>query len=232
MLIRLTALSNWKVEAIDGDIGAVVDVFFDDERWHARYLVVETGGWLSSKRVLLSPASVRRPVAAIGVLHVGLTRESIASSPDVDTHKPVSRHYEIAHALHYGYPQDWAGPMMWGAGVYPGVVPVATKPGQTTENEALARAEEQAARHSHLRSAVELIGYEVRASDGDAGDLDDLAIEDETWRIRHLVVDARRWWPGGLVLVDPQAVARLNAKDRTLELRLTRGQVRHAESLA
>ena len=226
MLIQLSALQNWKVEAVDGEVGAIVDVFFDDERWGARYLVVETGGWLDARRVLLSPASVTRPRAAVGRLHVELTREQVAASPDVDTERPVSRHYEIAHALHYGYPPYWAGPLMWGAGVFPGVVPVAGTTAQTPESEALAQEEEEAARQSHLRSGRELIGYRVEAADGDAGDLDDLAIDDETWAIRHLLVDTHRWWPGGHVLVEPAQVSDIRWADRQISVRLTREQVK------
>jgi hypothetical protein len=228
MLIKLTALRNWKVEAEDGEIGAVVDVFFDDERWGARYVVVETGDWLASRRVLLSPASVKRPLAAIGQLHVDLTREQVANSPDVDADKPVSRHYEIAHALHYGYPPYWSGPMLWGAGIYPGVMPVSADPAQLLENERLAAAEEAAAKQSHLRSGRAVLGYRVDAKDGDAGDLDDLAVDDETWAIRHLVIDVRRWWPGGRVLVEPAAVVDVSWADRRLRLRLTREQVKQS----
>ena len=68
-----------------------------------RYLVVDTGSWLSSRRVLLSPANTVASAPLLGPLPVALTRAQVESSPDVDTQKPVSRQYEIAHALHYGY---------------------------------------------------------------------------------------------------------------------------------
>lgn len=106
------------------------------------------------------------------------------------------------------------------------MVPVSTEPAQTTENEALAKAEEEAAKRSHLRSGRAVIGYRVDAIDGDAGDLDDLAIDDETWAIRHLVVDERRWWPGGHVLVEPAAVAGVSWAERQVRVHLTREQLR------
>jgi sporulation protein YlmC with PRC-barrel domain len=233
MLVNVTTMRNWRVEATDGDVGSVADVFFDDERWGARYLVVETGGWLASRKVLLSPASVSREWQAPGTLKVNLTRKQIEQSPDVDTDMPVSRHYEIAHALHYGYPSYWAGDMLWGAGIYPGVVPVGElgstrQPREIVETEAEAAKEEAAAAQSHLGSSLEMIGYRVEASDGEvAGDLEDLAIDTETWAIRHLVVDAARWWPGGLVHVDPSAVTDVNWRDGALRLRLTREQLKN-----
>lgn len=41
------------IHATDGDIGKVVDLYFDDERWAIRYLVVDTGGWLTGRKVLI-----------------------------------------------------------------------------------------------------------------------------------------------------------------------------------
>lgn len=231
MAIRMTALHNWKIEAQDGDVGSIVDVLFDDRLWGVRYLAVETGGWLASKRVLLSPASVRRVAGEIGQLHVDFTREQVRNAPDIDTDLPVSRHHEIAHALHYGYSADWTG-MMWGAGVYPGVVPIVPRDavkeatGDPEENERRAAEHERAAEETHLRSGREVVGYRVEASDGDAGDVDDFEIEVESWRIRGLVVDTRRWWPGGQVLVAPSGVAGISWHERLVRVGLTREEVK------
>jgi sporulation protein YlmC with PRC-barrel domain len=229
MLVNVSTMRNWRVEATDGEVGKLVDVFFDDERWGARYLVVKTGGWLASKKVLLSPASVSRASQLSGSVSVYLTREQIEKSPDVDTDMPVSRHYEIAHALHYGYPHYWSGEMLWGAGIYPGVVPVGD---EIAETEIQAAQEEAAAERSHLRSSFELIGYRVEAIDGDAGDLEDLTLDSETWAIRHLVVDTARWWPGGQVKVHPSSVTDMSWKDKTLRLHLTREQLKNMPASA
>lgn len=234
MAIRMTALHHWKILAQDGEVGSIVDLLFDDRAWGARYIVVETGGWLASRRVLMSPASVRRTAGEIGVLHVDFTREQVRSAPDIDTAMPVSRHQEIAHALHYDYPADWAAEMGWAGDVYPGVVPIiprdVVKEGSAdpAENARRAAEHERAAQQTHLRSAREVVGYRLDASDGDAGDLDDLDIDIETWGIRGLVVDTRRWWPGGQVLVDPTAVADIRWADRVVRVSLKRAQVKDA----
>ena len=59
VLRRFTALRDATIGATDGDIGTVEDVYFDDLSWTVRYLVVDTGTWLSDRKVLLSPASLR-----------------------------------------------------------------------------------------------------------------------------------------------------------------------------
>jgi hypothetical protein len=234
MAIRMTALHHWKILAQDGEVGTIADLLFDDRAWGARYIVAETGGWLASRRVLLSPASVRRRPGEIGMLHVDFTREQVRSAPDIDTALPVSRHHEIAHALHYGYPADWAAQMGWAGGVYPGVAPIIPRDviregsPDPAENARRAAEHERAAQDTHLRSARELVGYRIEATDGDAGDLDDLDIDIETWGIRGLLVDTRRWWPGGLVLVGPSAVAEIRWADRAVRVTSTREQVKDA----
>jgi hypothetical protein len=41
-------MEGYAVGATDGAIGHVKDFYLDDEAWVIRYLVVDTGGWLSS----------------------------------------------------------------------------------------------------------------------------------------------------------------------------------------
>ena len=91
------------VTATDGEVGRIEDLLIADDRWVVRYLAVDTGSWLSSWPVVLSPASTVASAPEVGALPVALTREQVERSPDVDTQKPVSRQYEITHALHYGY---------------------------------------------------------------------------------------------------------------------------------
>ncbi|MBC7538660.1 MAG: PRC-barrel domain-containing protein, partial [Bacteriovorax sp.] len=39
----------------DETIGTVKDIYFDDERWAVRYLVIDTRVWLFEDLVLISP---------------------------------------------------------------------------------------------------------------------------------------------------------------------------------
>ena len=74
MLRSTNDLKNYVVGATDGEIGHVKDFFFDDERWVVRYLVVETGDWLSSRKVLISPIAVKPPNWAEKIMPVSITR--------------------------------------------------------------------------------------------------------------------------------------------------------------
>jgi hypothetical protein len=58
MLYRLSKLVGSPIRALDGEIGRIKDVYFDDHRWTVRYLVVDSGGWLTGRKVLISAISV------------------------------------------------------------------------------------------------------------------------------------------------------------------------------
>jgi hypothetical protein len=55
MLHSVKHLYGDKLGALDGDIRHVKDFLFDDQSGLVRYLVADTGGWLSGRQVLISP---------------------------------------------------------------------------------------------------------------------------------------------------------------------------------
>jgi sporulation protein YlmC with PRC-barrel domain len=73
-----------QVLARDGRIGLVHDVYFDDEDWAVRYLVVDTGEWLPAKRVLISPASVEPGLSSGGNIRLAVMREQVESAPPAE----------------------------------------------------------------------------------------------------------------------------------------------------
>src|ERR1035441_8844884 len=95
MLQNIKGFYGNTLAASDGDIGCVKDFYFDDKTWVVRYLVADTGSWLSGRLVLVSPHAFGRYDRDGKTLHVGLTRKQIENSPPIDSHKPVSRQYEI-----------------------------------------------------------------------------------------------------------------------------------------
>src|SRR5688572_4954594 len=119
MLRSIKSLQNFRIEATDGGIGGVAQFFFDDERWVIRYLVVDTGNWLPGRQVLISPYSIRAVDWIAGKVLLTITGGMVKSSPDIDTHKPVSRRQESAYLQHYGYPHYWGSVGLWGTGAYP-----------------------------------------------------------------------------------------------------------------
>jgi uncharacterized protein YrrD len=234
MLHRVTRWRGAVVTARDGDVGSIDDVYFDDERLTVRYLVVDTGGWLNHRRVLISPYSVRTDASADEQVFVDLTRTQIENSPPIEADEPVSRLYEKAYADHYRYPYYWAGPFTWGPGAYPTLTAGAMPDARPAANDSPVADKEitqemlEAARRSHLRSSRELVGYQAEARDGSVGRIDDFVIDDVDWSVQQIVVDTRRWLPGGQVAVPADAVTGIDWAASEVRLDMDRRSVKQA----
>lgn len=101
MLRNVKEMKGYTIHATDGDIGDVSDFYFDDHDWVVRYLVVDTGNWLTGWRVLIAPFAFREADWRTEKILVSLTRDQVRNSPDVDTAKPISRQHEIEFAQYY-----------------------------------------------------------------------------------------------------------------------------------
>ena len=119
---RLHRLHGGPVHALDGDIGSVVDFYFDDDLWTVRYVVVDTGKWLRGRLVLIPLWALHSPDWDHVRIPVRLTREQVERSPHINTHRPVSRRVEAVSLRYYGFPYYWGGPALWGAMSAPGLV--------------------------------------------------------------------------------------------------------------
>jgi sporulation protein YlmC with PRC-barrel domain len=238
MLRSISDLKRCTIEANDGNIGKILDVYFEDEGWTVRFLVVDPHPWLPSRHVLISPLALHASGHEPERLRADLTRDQVKDSPNVDTERPVSRQDEIGLITHYGHPRYWYGPYRWGLAPYPGILVQGQAPSPAfpepprpdpVEQELLAR--ERSRLDPHLRSARTVMGYHVHASDGDIGHVEDLVVDDEAWAIRYMLVDTKNWWPGKKVLVSPEWVDHLSHPDRRVTVTVMREAVRKAPEL-
>ena len=71
-------------------------------------------------------------------------------------------------------------------------------------------------------------GYNIHASDGEIGHVEDFVIDDETWAIRYLVVDTRNWWPGEKVLISPRWIERVSWDLSKVFVSLSRDAIRQS----
>jgi hypothetical protein len=76
-----------------------------------------------------------------------------------------------------------------------------------------------------LRSANELVGYHIKAVDGEIGHVEEFILDDESWTVRYLVVDTRNWLPGKKVLVPPAWIESADCLQETVTFDLTKGQI-------
>ncbi|MGA9642972.1 MAG: PRC-barrel domain-containing protein [Terriglobales bacterium] len=223
MLTNSENLKGLVIQATDGKIGTVDQFYFDDESWAIRYLTVETDGWLG-RQVLISPFSIVNTDWQSKRLDVLLTKKQVENSPNIDTHKPVSRQHESVYMGYYGYPYYWGGPNMWGPSSYPSGLPVPTYVFKQAYEERIRKA----SMDSHLRSNEAVTGYHIEATDGEIGHVQGFIMDDKAWAIRYIEVATRNWWPGKKVLVSPAWIKSVSWKDSKVWVGLSRESIKSA----
>ncbi len=218
MLIKAKTLQGYKLGSLDGEIGKVKGFYFDDKHWTIRYLVADTGTWLTGRQVLISPYALVAAVKEEQDITVSLTKKQIENSPPLDSDRPVSQQFEEVYYGYYGWPMYTDGPFMWGPAPY-----IIRDPEKWKSS-----GEKKKAWDPHLRSTNEVSGYHIQASDGEIGHVEDFVIDDDTWAIRYLVVATKNWWTGNKVLIAPQWIKEIRWDESKVFLNLSREIVKES----
>ncbi len=241
MLQVVSALKGYSIEAKDGRLGAVSDFLFDDTTWKVRWLVVDTGRWLTGRKVLIHPSAIGYAEHGARELTVALTKKQVEDSPDILQDRPVSLQHQNDLYGYYGWDPLWGGGM-YGAGIYGGGLygagmgavasPLAARTyfGSGAVREAERRQSDVDDEDPHLRSATEVKGYHVHAADGNIGHVEDFLVESESWGIRYLIIDTSNWWVGQHVLISPYAVKEVDWSGRHVRIDVDRAKVKASPS--
>ncbi len=219
MLKVANEIKGYDIVAMDGEIGSVKDIYFDDERWTVRYLVADTGGWISGRKVLISPLAVVAVDWSEHKVAVNLTRDQVHNAPSILEDMPVSRQYERRYLGYYRWPAYWRGLNAWGAWPTP-VLPIDHPQADGPDSE------EEEADDAHLRSVEEVTGYHIQATDDEIGHVEDFILDDESWEVRYLIVDTSNWWFGKKVLIAPSWVTTVEWPGQKIYVSLSRAQVK------
>ena len=76
------AVTGYHLQTREETIGHVTDFFMDDKSWALCHLVIGTGAWFSSKKIVISPSHVDRIRYAESTVFVTLTKEAILQAPE------------------------------------------------------------------------------------------------------------------------------------------------------
>jgi uncharacterized protein YrrD len=86
-------VTDYYIQAGDGEIGKVEDFILDDESWKIDFIVVNTGNWLVGKKVLIAPDLIKKISWAKSVVEVKASVDMIKNSPEYDFGQPLSAVY-------------------------------------------------------------------------------------------------------------------------------------------
>jgi hypothetical protein len=227
MLCTASTIKGYTIAASDGPIGTVSDFLFDDKSWRVRWMVVDTGKWLTGRKVLLPPLVLGNPESMAREFSVRLTTRQVKESPEIDTDRPVSRQMETHIYDYYGWGPYWGDSLYMGGYGY-GAAAMAPAPylGSRQREAAEIAAAQQIDGDPHLRSTEAVTGYHIHATDGAIGHVEDFLLGDIDWSIRYLVVDTKNWWPGKHVLVSPRSAGGIDWQHRLVNLKVDRQKVK------
>lgn len=224
MLQNAWKLKGFSIQATDGKIGHVDDFYFDDVTWSVRYVVVDTGNWLTGHEVLLSPVALAGINPAERCVKVSFTRAHVAGAPDAESDRPVTRQWEAEYHDYFGWPYYWEGAGLFGAGPYPGLVAEVAGPTEQLEIEKKTDNKDD----PHLQSARDVGDCRIAASDGEIGHVVDFIIDEESWVIRYVEVDTGNWLPGKKVLLSTRLISRIDWDAGCLQISLPRQVIQKA----
>ncbi len=228
MLRNVYSILGFSLHASDGEIGKVKEFYFDDQSWMIRYLIVETGNWLSYQKVLISPTAIVKIPREDGSFPVNLSKDQIRNSPDIDTDKPVSRQQEIELFGYYPWQPYWdngfytCGPMETS-----GSGPVSDRTISLEINKDDRRADDDL----HLRSTRKVTGYRIHAEDGEIGHVVDFIFDDQSWKLTYIVVITKNWVGNHRVIIPVEDVKSISWPDSEIRLNISMEKVKHSRIL-
>ena len=228
MMLVGSALKGFALMASDGRFGTVSDFLFDDMTWKIRWMVVDTGTWLTGRKILVHPSAIGPPNYPREELPVRLTKDQVRDSPEISSDAPVSRQVETRLYGYYGWNPLWGGRDYLGSYLLARdgdlAPPARSESSDLLEAEGPHRTVDDG--DPHLRSVAAVVGYHIQAEDGPIGHIENFIVDDDTWTIRYLIIDTRNWWAGRHVLMSPRAVREISWPGHDVTLDVTRGQVR------
>lgn len=94
-------VTNYYIEARDGEIGHVEELIVDDQDWIVGYFEVDTRNWWPGKKVLVSRTWIDDIDWLERKVRVNLERRVIQSAPEYNPSEIISRDYELKLFEHY-----------------------------------------------------------------------------------------------------------------------------------
>tara|TARA_R110002111_G_scaffold153375_1_gene220240 strand:+ start:232107 stop:232835 length:729 start_codon:yes stop_codon:yes gene_type:complete len=208
-------LRGYKLLATDGEFGTVRDFLFDDQLNITRYVVVDTGSWLVSRQVLISPVAMKEPDLDTHKLPTVLSKANIEESPSLEVDSPVSRQHEYELSAYYNWPVYWSSTI-------PALV------SRQAFNSELEPQREQLQGDPHLRSVSEITGYQIQCMEGAVGHVEDIIVDTESWSLRYLIIDTWNWFPSKKVIIAFDWLTHITWEDQKAHVDLTQDQVKNA----
>jgi hypothetical protein len=219
MLYKAQDLKTCTMYAVDGEIGTVENIYFDEITWEIRYLLSNPESRPDKVQRLVPSLAIDKIQHDSQSILVGLTRQQIENSPPLSSHQSVSRRYEAEYYSYYGWPPYWKQD-------HPSVT-------QHRGSHSMRRSKSDATvvmhpMYTHVYSADSLCGCAVNSHDGISGYVEDLVLDTKRWLITYLQINTQRGRPDQQRLISPGWIYQINMSQRAIHTDLASSLIRHA----
>ncbi len=198
MIRPLKSLLGFKINAIDGEIGKIIDFYFDNITYTIRYLVVETGSLFFSRQILLSTEALVPSDLEEKEFMTNLTIQQIENCPHADTKKIISdlgEEFRVQQYYKWNHYRDT---------LYSEIESTIFKKSSAV-----------------LLSVTEISDLEVLCINSKVGHVRDFLIDEESWKVTFLILDAFNVSPAKEVVIPTFLISQLNPASATLLLNLS-----------
>jgi len=205
MLRKLHDLKGFTVQGKDDKLGKVDDFYFDHDQFIVRYLVLDTGNWLTHDINLISTHDVVNIDVDEKEIKVNLSREDLTNSPNIDKNKPISQVKEEELVEFFGWPDYWTHDHTSESNLIHADTRMRKKLLDYKINKDKEKARESEKEvATNLRSMEKIKNYKIHAEHENIGHLEDIFVDEESWIIRYLLVKTKNVLSGEPVLITPE----------------------------
>lgn len=227
MLRSVKDLYKHTVQTVDQQTASVSDLYFDPANWEVLYLAVDTGTWLSGRKVIVSLETLEPPLWEEKLLPLKLTQAQLRHSPDIYTGPSLSPSHESQLRTHYNLPPI----NRLGGGLFNEQTFGMSLDSIVNVVEAeidKAEAKQHQVNRPDLQSVSQVMGYYIQAQDGQIGHVEDFMVDDTVWMLRYLIIDTGNWLPGRKVLISTAWVEAITWDDSRVHLNLSRESIKNS----
>ncbi|MFC3038809.1 PRC-barrel domain-containing protein [Virgibacillus xinjiangensis] len=181
-------IRDYNIQATDGEMGKVKDLYFDDTDWTIRYAVVDTRKWLPGRKVLLAPSSFTNLNETERQLEVEYDKDTVKNSPAIPEGQDITAEAENSLIGYYGWSRYWLTSSMWDVDNSP--ITSTFDQAESLRDKAANDVPVSEDTSHNLRSDEETTGFKVHANNGKVGTVADMIFDDEDWKIQQLVIQS------------------------------------------
>ncbi len=100
-------VTGYHIQANDGEIGHLENLFAEEESWIIRYLLIDTRNWLPGKDVVIAPEWIKNISWNKEKIIINKDQATIKNAPEYNPDIPIDRKYENEIYEHYNELKYW-----------------------------------------------------------------------------------------------------------------------------